>query len=100
MNRSSVSIIVVWLIFVGVCISVVTRSSFSTDLEAFLPEAPTPAQQLLVDQLRDGIVSRLLLVAVEGDNEERLSASVASNSWLPLLTPTNAASADNSRLIA
>ena len=74
MNRSSVSIIVVWLIFVGVCISVVTRSSFSTDLEAFLPEAPTPAQQLLVDQLRDGIVSRLLLVAVEGDNEERLSA--------------------------
>ncbi|NNM78964.1 MAG: MMPL family transporter [Gallionella sp.] len=35
-------------------------------MSAFLPRSPTPTQQLLVEQLRDGVVSRLILVGVEG----------------------------------
>jgi len=73
MSRAGAATLAVWLVFIGVCIGVVTRSGFSTDLEAFLPDAPTPTQQLLVDQLRDGIVSRLILVAVEGDDEQALA---------------------------
>ncbi len=33
---------------------VVARARYITDLSAFLPAKPTPMQQLLVDQLRDG----------------------------------------------
>ena len=67
MTRSAGVTFVVWLLFIGACIGIVSNSRFSTDLEAFLPGAPTPAQQLLVDQLRDGVVSRMILIAIEGD---------------------------------
>ena len=57
---------------------VVARARYITDLSAFLPAKPTPAQQLLVDQLRDGPASRLILIAVEhGDADARARASVA-----------------------
>jgi predicted exporter len=56
----------------------VARARYITDLSAFLPANPTPAQQLLVDQLRDGPASRLILIAVEhGDADARARASVA-----------------------
>ncbi|RZJ26219.1 MAG: hypothetical protein EOO54_03610, partial [Haliea sp.] len=44
----------------------VARTNFTADMSAFLPRSPTPEQQLLVDQLRDGLVSRLILVGIEG----------------------------------
>ena len=37
-----------------------------TDFSAFLPPSSTPEQRLLVSQLREGLVSRLMLVALEG----------------------------------
>lgn len=55
-----------WLVFLLACAAVVTRTSFTADLSAFLPRMPSPEQQLLVDQLREGLVSRLILVGVEG----------------------------------
>ena len=73
MNRAAIATFAVWLVFVGACIGIVTRSGFSTDLEAFLPAAPTPTQQLLVDQLRDGVVSRMILIAIEGEDQEALA---------------------------
>lgn len=48
------------------CAVVVSRTVISTDLSAFLPRSPTPAQQVLVDQLRDGVVSRIILIGIEG----------------------------------
>ncbi len=73
MRRAAVAAIVVWLLFVGACAWVIARSTISTDLQAFLPEAPSPAQQILVDQLRDGIVSRIILVALEGADQDALA---------------------------
>jgi len=67
-------ILVVWLLLVSASIAVVARAGWTTDLQAFLPAAPTPAQEVLVDQLRDGFVSRLILVALEGDAPSRLAA--------------------------
>jgi len=48
------------------CALVAARSRFTADLSAFLPRAPSTEQQVLVDQLRDGLVSRLILVGIEG----------------------------------
>ncbi|RYF42603.1 MAG: hypothetical protein EOO25_06155 [Comamonadaceae bacterium] len=50
----------------AVCAVLVARAHFTADMSAFLPKAPTPEQQLLVDQLSDGLVSRLVLVGIEG----------------------------------
>lgn len=58
--------IAAWLTFVVACVAVVSRTEFSTDFSAFLPRSPSPVQQVLVDQLRDGVVSRLVLVGLEG----------------------------------
>ena len=40
-------------------------------MSAFLPRLATPMQQLLADQLRDGAVSRLLLVGIDGGTPRR-----------------------------
>ncbi|MCX7169882.1 MAG: MMPL family transporter, partial [Proteobacteria bacterium] len=44
-----------------------------TDFSAFLPPAATPEQRLLIVQLRDGLVSRLMLVALHGADEKTLA---------------------------
>ncbi|TWT22716.1 MMPL family transporter [Luteimonas marina] len=48
--------------------------SFSGDLRRFLPDARTPEQKLLIDELGEGPGSRLLLLALSGDNREALAA--------------------------
>jgi predicted exporter len=66
MKRRRRSVIALWLCAVALAGIVVARARYVTDLSAFLPAKPTPAQQLLVDQLRDGPASRLILGAIEG----------------------------------
>ncbi|HXN11104.1 MAG TPA: MMPL family transporter, partial [Steroidobacteraceae bacterium] len=57
---------------------VLVRARYSADLSAFLPRTPSNSQQLLVDQLRDGLASRLDLIGIEGgDASERAAASLA-----------------------
>ena len=48
--------------------------SFSTDLRRFLPDPRTPEQTLLIEELGEGPGSRLLLVALSGDDAETLAA--------------------------
>jgi predicted exporter len=59
-------IIALWLSFILVCGIIISRTQFTTDLSAFLPRSPTPEQQLLLEQIRDGLASRLILVGIEG----------------------------------
>ena len=66
MTRRPVAALLAWLAFVLACAVVVSQTRFTTDLSAFLPGAPSPEQQVLVDQLKDGMVSRLLLIGIEG----------------------------------
>ena len=77
MNRRRIRIAVLWLCCVALASIVVARARYITDLSAFLPAKPTPRQQLLVDQLRDGPASRLILIAVEG-GDAAARASVCS----------------------
>jgi predicted exporter len=58
--------IALWLVFLLVTGLIICGSKFTTDLSAFLPRSPTPEQQLLLDQIQDGLASRLILVGVEG----------------------------------
>ncbi|MFZ3175800.1 MAG: MMPL family transporter [Thiobacillus sp.] len=75
-HRRGTAAIVLWLIFLLACVGIISRTHFTTDLSAFLPRTPTPEQQLLMDQLSDGLASRLILVGIEGaDAPTRASLS-------------------------
>jgi predicted exporter len=70
----------VWLGCLALAAWVALHARYVADLSAFLPARPTPAQRLLVDQLRDGPGSRLTLIALEGGDIEtraRLSEALA-----------------------
>src|SRR6202166_4829471 len=78
MNWRRASVPALWLCCLALGAVIVARARYVTDLSAFLPAAPTPTQQLLVDQLRDGPASRLILIAIEGgDAASRARVSVA-----------------------
>lgn len=55
-----------WIALLALAAGIVARTTFTTDVSAFLPRSPTPEQQVLVEQLREGVVSRLVLIALEG----------------------------------
>jgi len=45
---------------------VAARAHYTADLSAFLPRAPTRAEEILVEQLRDGVIARSILLDIEG----------------------------------
>ena len=67
-------VLALWIVGLLAGAGVIARTAFSTDMSAFLPQSPSPAQQVLVDQLREGVVSRLVLLAIEGGPTETLAA--------------------------
>src|SRR6185312_7745199 len=58
--------VALWIAVLVLCAVQVARTRFVADLSSFLPAAPTAEQRLLVDQLREGALSRAMLVAIEG----------------------------------
>ena len=66
----------IWLLAMLAGAAVVWNSHFSADMSFFLPARPSAAQQVLVDQLKEGAVTRLLMVAIEGgDAAQRATVS-------------------------
>jgi len=55
-----------WIAVLALAALQIARTPFVADLSSFLPAAPTPEQRLLVGELREGSLSRLMLLAVEG----------------------------------
>ena len=67
-----------WLLGVALCVFAISQARFVSDLSSFLPAAPTEQQRLLVDQLRDGAISRVILIGIDGgDARTRADASRA-----------------------
>ena len=83
MTRAGVVATAVWGAFVLAALVIVTFARYTTDLSAFLPRSPTATQRLLVDQLREGIASRLILIGIEGaDAAERARISLSMGARL------------------
>jgi predicted exporter len=74
MTTRRLAVVALWIAALAACVVVVTRTRISTDMSAFLPRSPNAAQQVLVDQLREGVVSRLILLAIEGEPPDTLAA--------------------------
>ncbi len=71
-----------WLAGLIASALVILSTPFSADLTAFLPDRPSPEQQILVDQLKSGMVSRMLLIGIEGGEpaeRARLSKTLAAS---------------------
>jgi predicted exporter len=66
------ALIGLWIVGLIICVVVIARAEFTADLSAFLPRRPTPTQQILIDQLNDGVASRSLIIAIEGAPTENL----------------------------
>lgn len=64
--------LLLWLAGIAACVLVIVNTRFVADLSAFMPRTPDARQQMLIEQLRDGIIARLILVGIEGgDAAER-----------------------------
>jgi len=80
-RRRAAVAVVAWLLVLAACGAQIAHTRFVADLSSFLPTAPTPEQRLLVDQLRDGALSRMMLMGIEGADaavRADLSRAVAS----------------------
>lgn len=66
MTRRGTVPVVLWLAALLACAVVIAKSRFTADMSAFLPQAPTAQERVLVDQLRRGLVSRLILLGIDG----------------------------------
>ncbi len=79
MSRGGRGAIAAWLVLVAACgLWLAHRLVLTTDMSAFLPPAATAAQEILIGQMRSGVASRLLLVAIEDAGEGELAkASLA-----------------------
>jgi predicted exporter len=59
-------VIGLWLVCVAIAAVVTVRSHYVADLTAFLPSTPSTEQAVLLDQLRTGVATRLVLIGIEG----------------------------------
>ena len=75
MRRIAVAL---WLAILVVAIVVIARARFTADLSAFLPTTPTREQALLIDQLREGPASHLILASIDGDAQPLSDAALAA----------------------
>ncbi|EQD59961.1 conserved hypothetical protein, membrane or secreted, partial [mine drainage metagenome] len=73
--------VLAWVVLMALAIVIAARARYSAGLSAFLPRTPSASEQLLVDQLRNGIASRLIIVAIrgaDGATRARLSQALAA----------------------
>ena len=77
-NKHRALPLVLWLLGMLACFFVIVQTHFVADLSAFMPRTPNARQQLLIDQLHDGAVARLIMMGIEGgDSAERARLSRA-----------------------
>ena len=63
-----------WIAALAMAAWQIAHTRFVADMSSFLPVDPTPEQRVLVDQLRDGAISRVILVGIEGADEDKRAA--------------------------
>ncbi|MDO5623710.1 MAG: MMPL family transporter [Pseudomonadota bacterium] len=77
-SSRTAGVLALWLLLIGLGVAMVQGARYVTDMSAFLPQNPDRHQRLLVDQIKDGALSRLLLIGLEGGSAaERADTSRA-----------------------
>ena len=72
--RARIALLLVWLALLAALLAYILGAlKISTDLRSFMPPARTPEQRLLLDEIGEGPGSRLLLLALEGDEPDVLA---------------------------
>jgi predicted exporter len=64
--RQRTASILVWVALLAAAGWVVAHAHYTADLSAFLPARASAAQQALVEELREGVASRLILIDIDG----------------------------------
>src|SRR5262245_7600264 len=67
--------VALWLLLLALSAAQLARTRVVADLGAFLPPSATPMQELLLEQMRSGVASRIVLIALGGAGEERLASA-------------------------
>ena len=76
MKQAAGRTFLLWLLAMLAGAAIVWNSRFSADMSFILPAHPTAEQQVLVDQFKEGVVSRLLMLAIDGaDAKQRAQLS-------------------------
>src|SRR5580704_1809859 len=104
MTRQRLLNLSLWLVLLALSALVVARARYSADLSAFLPRSPSATQQLLVQQLQDGLASRLILIGIEGADaatraqlSRQLAATLRTRSEFVSVSNGEAASEERDR---
>ena len=114
-GRRAALTLALWLGALAAGLAIAWRAHYVADLSAFLPSAPTAEQAVLLDQLKNGVTSRLVLVAIEGapanadgpgaaearaDASRRLATGLrAGNLFASVANGENAAWADSGKFV-
>ena len=98
-RRYKIAVIGLWLALVLVSVAVLSKVKLSTDMSAFLPTNPDEQQRLLVDQIKDGALSRMVLLGIEGGDSvtrattsERMALALRSDAAFASVVNGDAAS--------
>jgi predicted exporter len=67
----------VWLLVLAACLATVLRARYTADLSAFLPSHPTREQAVLIDQLKEGPASRLIMMGLQSGDKAGAPADLA-----------------------
>lgn len=66
MRNSRPFIIAAWLLILLACGFMVSTARFTANLSEFLPRSPTAQQAVLNEQLRQGLLSRQIMIRIDG----------------------------------
>ena len=73
LRRPAARYVLALLLFAALGLYCAQALRIEADFSAFLPPSATPEERLLVAQLREGLVARLMLVALHGGDEKALA---------------------------
>ncbi|KRG45237.1 hypothetical protein ARC78_03280 [Stenotrophomonas pictorum JCM 9942] len=93
-SKQRIGLAIAWLLLLALASAWISaRVQLSGDLRKFMPDAQTPAQKLLLDELGEGPGTRLLLVALSGaaplelaSQSQALRAQLAQDPQFELVT--------------
>ena len=77
MKRAEAVATLLWGLLALAAALLVARANYTADLSAFLPRSPTATERLLVQQLREGLAARLIMVAIGGSDSGTRAAVAA-----------------------